>query len=272
MSWKSIRQRAEWLIVRIAIFILPLLPRRMARAIGHAVGTFASMVHAEGRQVALSNLDCAFGPAISVARKRELVRQSYQSFAHSQADLYWSRRLTSENFTDVFEIEDLANVKSGRPVIFACLHYGGFEWIGIALRFLGFDCTLVTQPLKNPLLTPMISRLREISGQQVIQREGALLRLFRALRSGRNVAFTVDLTVSPRLPSVPIACFGLQTCVTIAHAWLHQRTGASIIPTHCEPLSHGRYRLVFHPALEIERQATPSANRTGLLGSFRTSR
>ncbi|MGZ5019819.1 MAG: lysophospholipid acyltransferase family protein [Chthoniobacterales bacterium] len=259
MSWKNIRRRGEWLVVKIGTFVLPLLPRRAARAIGNAIGTLASIVHTEGHRVALSNLDCVFGSAIAVARKQELVRQSYQSFARSQADLYWSRRLTSTNFREIFEIENLEELKRvhGKGTfIFACLHYGGFEWIGLALRLCGFDCTLVTQPFKNPLLTPLISRLREVSGQQTIRREGAMLRLFRALRTGRSVAFSIDLTVSPRMPSVPISCFGLQTCVTFAHAWLHKRTGAPIIPTHCEPLPDGRYRLVLHPALEIDARAT----------------
>ncbi|MDQ6654277.1 MAG: lysophospholipid acyltransferase family protein, partial [Verrucomicrobiota bacterium] len=68
--------------------------------------------------------------------------------------------------------------------------------------------------------------------------------------------FTVDLTISAKLPSVPITCFGMQTCVTFAHAWLHERTGAPIVPVHCEPLPGGRYRLVLHPALKITPGAT----------------
>jgi KDO2-lipid IV(A) lauroyltransferase len=44
--------------------------------------------------------------------------------------------------------------------------------------------------------------------------------------------------------------------VTPAHAWLHQRSGAPIIPAHCEPLPRGRYRIVFHPPLVIPEGAT----------------
>lgn len=65
------------------------------------------------------------------------------------------------------------------------------------------------------------------------------------------MTMAVDLTVSAKLPSVPIVCFGMQKCVTLAPAWLHQRTGAPIIPTYCEPLPGGRYRLVPCPALNV---------------------
>jgi KDO2-lipid IV(A) lauroyltransferase len=140
--------------------------------------------------------------------------------------------------------------------IFACLHYGGFEWIALALGLRGVNCTVVTQGFKNPLLNETFNRVREVSGHQTVRREGAILRLYKGLKNGRSVTLAVDLTVSAKLPSVPIVCFGMQTCVTFAHAWLHERTGARIIPTHCEPIGDGRYRLVLHPALEIPPEAT----------------
>jgi lauroyl/myristoyl acyltransferase len=44
--------------------------------------------------------------------------------------------------------------------------------------------------------------------------------------------------------------------VTVAHAWLQERTGAPIIPVYCEPLPRGRYRLVVQPKVQIEAGAT----------------
>jgi lauroyl/myristoyl acyltransferase len=59
----------------------------------------------------------------------------------------------------------------------------------------------------------------------------------------------VDLTVPPSQSAVAINCFGLETSVTSAHAWLHERTGGPIVPAHTEPLPGGCYRLVFHPRI-----------------------
>ncbi len=176
------------------------------------------------------------------------------------ADLFWSPRLTPQNVAAVIDLEDLDRLMRERETpagsIFACLHYGGFEWIALALGLRGVECTVVTQAFKNPLLNVTFNRLREVAGHKTIRREGALLRLYKALTHGRSVTLAVDLTVSAKLPSVPIRCFGMETCVTFAHAWLHKRTGAPIIPTHCEPLPDGRYRLVLHPALHFAPDAT----------------
>lgn len=258
--WKAVRHRSEWIAIRALAHLIPMLPRRVCHSLAEAVGAVAAFIHVSGRKVALDNVAAAFGLQMPPRRRRQLVRQSYQHFARAMADLFWSTRLTRENLPAIFDLTDLERLKGAhgteQGIIFACLHYGGFEWIALALGLSGFKCTVVTQAFKNPLLNDTFNQLREVSGHQTIRREGALLRLLKALKNERSVTLAVDLTVSAKLPSVPIVCFGLQTCVTFAHAWLHKRTGAPIIPTHCEPLPGGRYRLVLHPALQIAPDAT----------------
>ena len=39
------------------------------------------------------------------------------------------------------------------------------------------------------------------------------------------VALLVDTTLPPHHPTVVIECFGLKTIITVAHAWLQERTG-----------------------------------------------
>lgn len=260
IDWKKLRHRGEWLFVRALAWITPRLPRRVCHLVATTGGTVAAYLHWPGREVALENLESAFGTQLTTPRRRELVRESYQHFARAMADLFWSPRLTNANLAELVDVTELERFKreggAERGAIFACLHYGGFEWIALALGLSGIRCTVVTQAFKNPLINPTFNSLREVSGHQTVRREGAILRLYKALRTGRSVTLAVDLTVSAKLPSAPISCFGMQTCVTFAHGWLHKRTGAPIIPTHCEPLPGGRYRLVLHPALEIAPDAT----------------
>lgn len=259
-QWKTIRHRSEWLVVWALAQSVPWLPRWLSNLVADFSGAVATYVHWPARRVALSNLEAAFGAELSLARKCVLVRQSYQYFARAMGDLFWSPRLTRENLFEIFEIENLERFREEggfeRGTIFACLHYGSFEWISHVLGLLGCELTVVTQAFKNPLIDPIFNHARALTGHRCVRREGAMLRLYRALRDGRGVSIAVDLTLYPKLPSVPITCFGLETCVTFAHAWLHERTGAPIIPTHCEPLPGGRQKLVLHPKLQIAPGAT----------------
>jgi lauroyl/myristoyl acyltransferase len=126
----------------------------------------------------------------------------------------------------------------------------------VAANFFGIESALVAQEFKNELLNPIFVGLRESSGQRVIPREGAVLRLFKTLHRGGRVAILTDLTIPAQLPTVVIDCFGLKTSVTFAHAWAHRRAGASVINVHCEPLPRGRYRVVFHPPIEFPPEAS----------------
>jgi lauroyl/myristoyl acyltransferase len=169
-------------------------------------------------------------------------------------DLLWSPRVTRENFRDYIELQNFEETQrdpgTDRSIIIACYHYSNFEWLSRACAYLGLPGTIISQEFKNPLLDPLFRSLREQAGHELIPRERGIVRLYKVLRRKGRTALLVDLTVPPRQGAVAIDCFGLKTSVTSAHAWLSQQTGAPIIPAHCEPLSGGRYRLIFHPKLK----------------------
>jgi KDO2-lipid IV(A) lauroyltransferase len=258
--WKRIRYRLEWLALKAAAKIVPLLSRKACYRLAQILGALAATVDRAGRRVALSNLQAAFGDELPAARRNQIVRESYQHFARTMIDLFWSPRLTRENYLRYIDVVNLdlwqEELKPGKPAIFACCHYSNFEWIANAANYFGVESALVTQEFKNALLNPIFVSLRECSGQRVISRQGAVLQLYKTLHRGGRVAILTDLTIPAQLPTVAIDCFGLKTSVTFAHAWAHRRAGATIINVHCEPLPGGRYRIVFHPRIEFPAGAS----------------
>ena len=206
-------------------------------------------------KVALNNLEVAFGDQFSKHERRKIARKSFQHFARTMVDLLWSPRLTQQNFARYIELRNFEETARGtgseRSVMIACYHYSNFEWLSLACGFLDLKGTIISQEFKNSLLDPIFKKLREQSGHELIPRERGLIRLYKVLRRKGRTALLVDLTVPPSRGAVAIDCFGLKTSVTAAHAWLHERTGVPIVPAHCEPLPDGRYRLIFHPQIDI---------------------
>jgi KDO2-lipid IV(A) lauroyltransferase len=251
--WKRFRYRLEWLGLLIATKLVPALPRKGCFWLANILGALMSIFDRHGRNVALSNLEVAFGDQLSIGERRRIARKSFQYFARTMLDLLWSPRLTRENFSRYIQLQNFEETarETGpeRSVIIACYHYGNFEWLSVACGFLGLTGTIIAQEFKNSLLDPIFRKIRELSGHELIPRERGIIRLYKVLRQKGRTALLVDLTVPPSQSAVGIDCFGLKTSVTSAHAWLHERTGVPIIPAHCEPLSHGRYRLVFHPKI-----------------------
>ena len=258
--WKSLRYELEWLGLRLLSFIVPRLPRPFAVQFGRIAGTVAAHLDWPGRRVALSNLEAAFGDRFSAADRARITRESYQQFASTMIDLFWSPRINQENYRKLIEFEGwdefARTVGPTGPCIIATCHYGNFEWFSLAAGYAGLVATIISQEFNNPKLDPIFNALRQRSGHQMVPREGAIVRLYKTLRRRGTAAILVDLTLHPRQPTVAIDCLGMKMPVTFAHAWLHRRTGLPIVPVHQEPLPGGRCRVVFHPRLEIPPGAT----------------
>jgi len=233
--------------------LVPLCSRRACYRIAQAAGALLSFVDRKRYKVALSNLEAAFGDRFSPQERGEIARESFQHFGRTMVDLLWSPRLTRENFSHYIDLENFEETARDtgpeRSLMIACYHYSNFEWLSLACGFLDLRGTIISQEFKNSLLDPIFKRLREQSGHELIPRERGIVRLYKVLRRKGRTALLVDLTVPPTQGAVAIDCLGLKTCVTSAHAWLHERTRVPIIPAHCEPLAGGRYRLIFHPKI-----------------------
>ncbi len=247
------RYRLEWLGLVLATKLIPLCSRRVCYHIAQTAGALLSFVDRDRYQVALSNLEVAFGGAFSLEQRRKMARESFQHFARTMVDLLWSPRLTQENFSQFIELQNFGETARDtgpeRCLMIACYHYSNFEWLSLACGFLDLKGTIISQEFKNPSLDPIFKKLREQSGHELIPRDRGIMRLYKVLRRKGRTALLVDLTVPPSQGAVAINCFGLKTSITSAHAWLHERTGVPIVPAHCEPLANGRYRLVFHQTI-----------------------
>jgi lauroyl/myristoyl acyltransferase len=258
--WKRFRYRLEWLGLFLATKLVPVFSRRGCYHLARTAGAVLSFLDRHRYRVALSNLEVAFGDRFSARERRKIVRESFQHFARTMVDLLWSPRLTRKNFSRYIEWQNFEETgpetRAEHSVIVACYHYSNFEWFSLACGFLDLKGTIISQEFKNSSLDPIFNELREQSGHTFIPRERALLRLFKALRRKRSTALLIDLSVPPAQGAVAIDCFGLKTSVTSAHAWLHEQTGAPIIPAHCEPLPDGRYRIIFHPKIECTAEMT----------------
>ena len=258
--WKQLRYRLEWMGLVLAAKLIPLFSRQNCFRLASILGNLMSIFDRQGQKVAMSNLEVVFGERFSTQQRKQIARESFQHFARTMLDLLWSARLTRENFSQYIDLENVDELERGtgpeRSFLIACYHYGNFEWLSLAGGFLGLTGTIITQEFKNSLLDPIFKGIRERSGHEMIPRERGIIRLYKVLRRRGRTALLVDLSVPPGRGAVAIDCFGMKTSVTSAHAWLHEQTGVTIIPAHCEPLSDGRYRIVFHPKIDIAIRGT----------------
>lgn len=238
--WKKLRHRLEAAALRAVAWVTPRLSRGSCVRLANALGEIAYRLDARGRAVALENLECAFGDAMTAGRRAEVARASYRNFARTMLDLFWSPAFAEPTNRKWVRIESWPRPQEmlgkGKPgVMFLTLHFGNWEWANIACGFAGYSFPAVAEHFKNPALTPVFTRLREISGATIIPQENSMLRMLKTVKRGGVTAMLADLNVPPSQAATVITAFGMELCVSVLHAVLAQRGEATIIPVLSRP-------------------------------------
>jgi lauroyl/myristoyl acyltransferase len=199
-------------------------------------------------------LRAALGSDLSENEIRRITLGSYQNFARTFLDLFWSPALTPENWQNHVGIvmdDPEAEAKARETgAVWVTPHFGNFEFVSLVWGFRGVHFTMVTQDFKNPALTGIFKRLRQSSGHTVISQENAMLKLMKALKRQGHAGLLTDLNIKPGKSATVIECFGMKTCVPTLHVELARRLGLSIITGVCQPLDSGRYEAHIYEAYQ----------------------
>ena len=240
----------EAALVRAVTACVSLLPMSAVRALGHGFGRCIFWVDGFHRRIALENLANAF-PSRSAAELRALAKTMFAHFGGLIFELLKFGTLSREQMSALMEVEGLERIQAahakGKGVFFITGHFGYWEMQAIAHPFHSPTIAVMARALDNPRLHDWLERLRTMTGNRVLYRQGVLRRVLRELSANNGVAILIDQHLhTPE--AVYVDYFGRPAATTSAPAALALRTGAVVIPVFALPLPGGRYRFIYeHP-------------------------
>jgi len=193
-----LRDRFEASLLNLFIALIRVLPMRASVRFGEWLGGAIARVDRGRREVALSNLELAYGAALTAPERAAVVRAVYRHlgrFLFEYLLLLTHRDLRPLSRFLEFENLDLARatVAEHGAAIFVTLHQGHWELLGGAFSELVTPLHAVMTPMRNPRLNAIVRSLRADLGIKLIQRDQAVPHLFRHLRRGDSVALLCDL-------------------------------------------------------------------------------
>ena len=122
---QTLRQQLEFIGLSLAVWSMGLFPYKALRHLARPLGDLVCLLDSRGRRVARANLDAVFQDRISSSRKSQITRASYQVFARTILELFWSMNLTPENVKAMGTIEGLEapfHRDNKQPVILSLIH------------------------------------------------------------------------------------------------------------------------------------------------------
>lgn len=254
--WKKVRYSLESAGLRLLAWSVPKLSRLSCVHLANAIGELGYRFDFRGRAVAFANVACAF-PDTSPEQRAAIIRASYRNFARTMLDLFWAPNLTGKHvLISGWEAVLARAEREKRGILYISLHAGNWEWANLACGLTGAPSIAVAENFANATLAPIITRLRQTTGQTIIPQENSMLRMMRTVKRGGRAGFLCDLGVHPAQAATVIRVFGLEISASILHAVLAERADALIVALHTTPKPDGTCEVHVEP-IDIPAGLTP---------------
>lgn len=245
-------------LLRLLRRICPILTHGGALVFGRALGRAAYFACGKERATAARNLAAAFGPDLSPAETRRIVRGVFASAGMAAAETLHAARWGPGDFARTIRVEGeehwRAAAADGRGVVFVSGHLGNWELMAPAfVHQSGLRVCAVVRPTRNEVLNSMIRDLRTRPGIEVLETGAPLTAFIRRLRRGEVLALLADQD-SRRHRGIFVPFFGRPALTPAGAAFLARRTGAPVVCPFIRRSAEDprRHVMSFHPPLRAD--------------------
>jgi len=234
-----------------ALSVLRLLPFGLVSALGGGLArTFGPML--KPSKAARANLSIAF-PDKSGAEIKQIVRDVWENMGRTAFEFAVMDHLLTDQGRHRVEIEGQDNIDTafatGKPVLFFGAHLGNWELLPVSAGIIGFGVHVFYRAPNNPLLQKVFAK-RTSTGELIPKGAPGAKRAFSLLKRGENLGILVDQKLND---GIEVPFFGRDAMTGTALAEFALRFDAPMVPIQCIRLPGARFKLIYHPALEVTR-------------------
>jgi len=245
-------------LVRLATFILHILPRPLGAATIKILATGAYFLDSRHRHIARVNLKIAF-PQLSQPARNRIARKSFQNTAMNLLEISRLPDLTPGNISSLVGYDEefgLNNYRTAfakeKGILYLTGHFSAWELLPAAHALHGYPLSFVTRPLDNVFLDRHMRLLRESKGNRVITKKNSARPILKDLKSKGAAGILIDQNTSLQ-EGLFVDFFGIPAATTTGMALLALHSEAPVLPGYLTPMRNGRYRIKFLPPIELVR-------------------
>lgn len=225
-----IRHMLPYILILICSFTFRLMPIKLALWFGARLGDLGCWTYKERREIALKNLQLAFGGEKSEAEIKIILRRSFQNLGKNLVEFLRFPKFNEKNINKTVKVvgeENLYNgLKLGRGVVVFTAHLGNWEMLAPVYGTLAKG-SVVAFPLKNPHLNRMVSKYRSALGTEIIPKRQAIRQVLKDLRANYVVGFLADQDAGQ--DGVFVNFFGKPASAVKSPALVSLKTGAPLL-------------------------------------------
>ncbi len=258
ITTKKIRHNVEFIIIKILLFVLNLVPYKIALRFGDFFGMMAFSVFRFRRKVTLENLEKSFGPKYTISQYRKIGSRTYRNIVKSIIEFGLFPSLKKKNLSELISIEGqehLQKLKSdGKGAVLVTGHFGSWELLGAFISQNGWPIDYLVGEQHNLKVNELMNSHRQMYGIGLIEMGVAARGVIKAIRAGRMVAMLSDQDAGS--DGVIVQFMGRPASTPKGPAAFALKTATPII-FGCIVRGNGMHKVIIKPPLVME----PSGNK-----------
>ncbi len=226
----ALSHRLEYAALRCVIFITGLLPLRMALCFGSVLGWIAWRLLRVRRGIVLMNLRQAF-PEWSSDRLYRTGLHSYMNSGRFMMEFARQDRMDREyveNHVSVSDRNALEALRDTGGALIITGHFGNWELLGIACRYMLGDVSFLVGRQSNGLVDDYINRMRSVHGIELYNRRSAVKGVLDSVRRGGFVCWLSDQDAGEN--GVVVDFFGYPASTPRGAAAFSVKLGIPVVP------------------------------------------
>jgi KDO2-lipid IV(A) lauroyltransferase len=232
------------------------IPFHIAQVMGKCLGLFAYLIPMDRKRVAFENIHESFREDLTEADARKLLRKVYMHFGQMLLEIPHIMRLKLQNINRYVTFQGEENLKQamkkGKGVLCLTGHLGNWEFMSAGGALYYGDSIVVARHSEFAPLDRIINELRGHFGTEIVEAEGAMRQLLRALKNGGRIGILLDQNVD-WFHGAFVPFFGRTACTNKGLALMALKTGAPVIPIFSSRDGDGIHRVVFGEEVELQK-------------------
>ncbi len=232
MTRSQLKDKIVYQFVRSFGWFCRRIPKSCTRHLGSGMGKLLYRLWKHRRQIALDNLQIAFGKELTEAQRREIGRASFINVCKTCIEFLRFPQFNVENIWRDVTVVGAGNLHNalahGKGAIVFLPHFGNWELLALVYgALIPNQAKAIAFPLKNEPLNAYVWQHREQLGLELIPRRRAVRETLRALKSNHAVGFFADQNAGPE--GVAVKFFGKQASAARGPVVLALKTGAPVL-------------------------------------------
>ncbi len=255
MARNKLKDSAVYQFVMIFGWVCRILPKKWAMSLGTGIGKLLYRTLKKRRQIALNNLQIAFGNDMDEDRQHDMCKASFINLSKTIIEFMRFTKLNSDNIWQEVSVEGRehldAAIEKGKGVIVVLTHFGNWELLSLVWGVLIPNrATAIAFPLKNEKLNAYICRNRERLSLKLIPRKNAIRATLRALKNNEAVGFFADQNAGEQ--GVFIEFFGKPASTSRAPVTIALKTDTPILFTLDIRQPNDQHHVYISPPIYLE--------------------